>query len=178
MPQFDDIFLHFSGTAGDPKMGLPVLLKGSTLNLNTLSVAGASTTTNTTMLTLPSSMQPFVSIWAILRVTLTAIGDVASFQYSLGTTGPNYVDLIAAVSDPDLSYTDRIYGLPASAQGTAHYSGGVQQLSGMGITVPLSGGQPWGSSTITLQTQTTNTAPNTTPPTGTARVYVLGYPLH
>ena len=178
MPQFDDLSIYTKFTFGeDLTMRPPVVIKSKTIDLSNCSPLTAGPDTfNFPVIDLPAKIQPFISIWALIRLSWTAFGDVASLTLSLGTTGA-YDDLIQPIVEPGL-VTDRIYGLLYTEQGTAHY-GTSNQLSGfsVGMDAAPGAGTLWSTDNCVLRIVTNNVGPYTTAPSGSVRVYVMGFTL-
>jgi hypothetical protein len=176
MPKYDDIGLNRPFSTAGISAYFPVILKSASINLASLTVSAATNTDDFTVIDIPTGMQPFVSMWALTRVTLTALGDVTAFDFSVGTVAP-YDDLMAVYTEVGPTITNGVYGLPDTQQGTDHFlqagTTEVNRLSGIGLVNPSA--VPWSSNTVKLRI--TNTATGTGVPTGSARVYLVGFEL-
>jgi hypothetical protein len=189
MPLFDDLglFKTFATAAAngqEPSIGLPILLASRTVQFDTgpfalvLNGVAAPQTHDRVILDVPTSLQPFVSIWALIKATWTSFGDTASLTFSVGTTAP-YNDLvIQQVENGPPPINNLVYGLVDTIQGAAHY-GVSNQLSGIGIIAGAGPGTGtvWVSNSVTLRIETNNTGAALVEPVGSARVYILGFKL-
>lgn len=180
MPSLDDLSLHYF-TAGIG-VSTPILLKSEPIDLSNCSPLSnpGPDTFDFTVLDISSAIPtlvPFVSIWCLLLLDWTTLGDISLLQFSVGTVAP-YDDLLAVNSEP-APVSNYLYGLTDAEQGANHYSAGpTNKLSGFGFNYkPVLPVQLWGDSQVTVRIETNNVGPYTTPPAGSARVYILGYRL-
>jgi len=175
MPTFDDASLHRLFSTAGISVYFPMVLKTASIDLNSLTVTAGANTDDFTVLDIPIGMQPFVSLWALTRVTVATLGDVIVFDFSVGTVAP-FNDLMAVYTETGL-ITNGVYGLLDNQQGVDHFqqivTTEINKLSGIGLVNPFA--SPWASNTVRLRI--TNNATGTTKPTGTARVYIVGFEL-
>lgn len=179
MPSFDDLNLNRPFSTAGISVYPPMILKSPAINLASLTVSAGTNTDDFTVIDIPSGMQPFVSMWAITRVTISAPGDGISWDFSVGTVAP-YDDLMAVYTETGPTIANGVYGTTngvSNQQGTAHFSQSgtteITKLSGIGLVNPFA--TVWSSNTVKLRIK--NSATGTAVPTGTARVYLVGFEL-